>query len=105
MIQYVRMALFYPVYWGYAVALLAAALNFLIFFFATRNYKKISYSNLKRRAAYKRNTASAGPVTHRCAICGRTPKDNPDLEFRYCSRCKGNYEYCNDHLFSHEHVK
>ena len=41
---------------------------------------------------------------HKCAICGRTEKDDPDLEFRYCSKCEGNYEYCQDHLFTHEHV-
>ena len=42
---------------------------------------------------------------HKCAICGRTEKEFPDLEFRYCSKCEGNYEYCQDHLFTHEHVK
>lgn len=41
---------------------------------------------------------------HTCAICGRTEKDNPDLMFRYCSKCSGNKEYCNDHLFTHEHM-
>ena len=35
---------------------------------------------------------------------GRTELDNPNLEFRYCSKCDGNYEYCSDHLFTHEHV-
>ena len=40
-----------------------------------------------------------------CAFCGITDKDNPDMEFRYCSRCDGNKEYCMDHLFTHEHVK
>lgn len=42
---------------------------------------------------------------HRCAICGRTEQDNPDLQFRFCSKCNGNYEYCNDHLFNHTHVQ
>lgn len=42
---------------------------------------------------------------HRCAICGRTEKDGADLEFRYCSKCEGSYEYCQDHLFTHVHVK
>ena len=42
---------------------------------------------------------------HRCAVCGRTELDDPNLEFRYCSKCNGNYEYCSDHLFNHEHVK
>ena len=42
--------------------------------------------------------------THRCVICGRTDVSNPELEFRYCSRCKGYYCYCQDHINSHEHI-
>ncbi|MCR5154878.1 MAG: hypothetical protein K6B75_08545 [Lachnospiraceae bacterium] len=42
---------------------------------------------------------------HKCAICGRTELDDPNLEFRFCSKCDGNYEYCMDHLYTHEHVK
>lgn len=43
-----------------------------------------------------------GPI-HQCAVCGRTELDNEDLEFRYCSKCNGNYEYCSDHIFTHVH--
>ncbi len=46
----------------------------------------------------------SGPI-HKCAVCGRTELDDPNLTFRYCSKCNGNYEYCQDHLFTHEHVK
>ncbi len=42
---------------------------------------------------------------HRCAICGRTSEDFPNLDFRFCSKCEGNYEFCPDHLFTHEHFK
>lgn len=41
---------------------------------------------------------------HRCVICGRTEVSDPDLEFRYCSKCEGSCEYCQDHLFTHIHV-
>lgn len=44
-------------------------------------------------------------AVHRCAICGRTELDDPNLEFRYCSKCEGNYEFCQDHLFLHIHAK
>lgn len=50
------------------------------------------------------STANTAP-RHRCVVCGRTELDDPNLEFRYCSKCEGNYEYCQDHLFTHEHVK
>ena len=29
--------------------------------------------------------------------------DNPDLEFRYCSKCAGYHCYCQDHIFNHVH--
>lgn len=48
---------------------------------------------------------SRGPISrHKCAVCGRTEITNPELEFRFCSKCNGNYEYCQDHLFNHKHV-
>ena len=45
------------------------------------------------------------PFTHRCSVCGRTDISNPDLEFRYCSRCKGYYCYCEEHISNHSHIQ
>ena len=45
------------------------------------------------------------PYTHRCTVCGRTDVDSPDLEFRYCSRCKGYHCYCEDHISNHAHIE
>ena len=45
------------------------------------------------------------PYTHRCTVCGRTDVSNPELEFRYCSRCKGYYCYCQDHINNHTHIQ
>lgn len=42
---------------------------------------------------------------HRCTVCGRTDVTNPELEFRYCSRCKGYYCYCQDHINDHAHIQ
>lgn len=44
------------------------------------------------------------PYHHKCTVCGRTDADYPDLEFRYCSRCKGYYCYCIDHINNHVHI-
>lgn len=41
---------------------------------------------------------------HRCAVCGRTERDGDDLVFRFCSKCEGDREYCQDHLYTHIHV-
>lgn len=43
--------------------------------------------------------------SHRCTVCGRTDVTNPELEFRYCSRCSGYHCYCQDHINHHEHVQ
>ena len=45
------------------------------------------------------------PYTHRCTVCGRTDISDLDLEFRYCSKCKGYYCYCEDHISNHAHVE
>ena len=45
------------------------------------------------------------PYTHRCIVCGRTDISHPDLEFRYCSRCKGYHCYCEEHISNHTHVQ
>lgn len=103
--------------WLYALAVVVAVANFLIFYFATRNYRKISPKEFKRKANYKRQVRNAynpdnvvqfrGKTTitrHKCSVCGRTELDDENLEFRFCSKCDGNYEYCMDHLYTHEHV-
>ena len=46
----------------------------------------------------------SGRPLHKCTVCGRTDKDFPDLEFRYCSKCDGAYEYCSEHLYTHKHI-
>ena len=48
---------------------------------------------------------SSAPYTHRCTVCGRTDTEFPDLEFRYCSRCKGYHCYCEDHISNHTHIQ
>ena len=45
------------------------------------------------------------PYTHKCTMCGRTDVSDPELEFRYCSRCKGYHCYCQDHINNHSHVE
>lgn len=49
------------------------------------------------------NPRTIRPYRHKCCICGRTDQTDPDLEFRYCSKCIGPYEYCSDHIYTHVH--
>ncbi|MDO4344145.1 MAG: hypothetical protein Q4C50_05010 [Eubacteriales bacterium] len=98
--------------WAGRAVILASLLNFIVFFLGTRNLKRYSPKEQKRRHEFKKAAAqSAGQPTakgptarHKCAVCGRTELDGENLEFRFCTKCEGNYEYCQDHLFTHEHV-
>lgn len=86
------------------VAIVSSLLNFLVFFLSTRNYKRISPKEINRKTEYRKETRKAVKIhKHKCAICGRTEDDGDNLEFRFCSKCNGNYEYCQDHLFTHTH--
>lgn len=103
----------------YTIAVVISILNFLIFFLLTRNYSRISPAGIKRRTEFKKKMKEASTgygnvvefkgrnvmTRHKCALCGRTELDDDDLEFRFCSKCDGNYEYCTDHLYTHVHVK
>ena len=56
--------------------------------------------------SYQATTASVkAPYTHKCTVCGRTDVTNPELEFRYCSRCNGYHCYCEDHINNHTHIQ
>ncbi|MBP3610917.1 MAG: hypothetical protein J6J42_11350 [Lachnospiraceae bacterium] len=100
------------------VIIVTSLLNFILFFFATRDYRRISPKEQRRKMEYRKkvqqaqragNTATHQGRTvitrHKCAICGRTELDDENLEFRFCSKCEGNFEYCSDHLYTHEHVR
>lgn len=96
-----------------ALAAFVSILNFLLFYFSSRNFKAHSPKETRRKAKYKNEVKMAkrssvkapNGAKHCCAICGRTELDDPSLEFRFCSKCNGNFEYCQDHLFTHEHIR
>ena len=109
------------------IAVFASLFNFIVFWFRSRNLRRYRPDEILRRQRFKKaysgnrpDSAGAGPkmrpaggeghgngkvkTIHRCAVCGRTELDNPELEFRYCSKCAGLREYCSDHLFTHVHI-
>lgn len=104
-----------------AIAIIVGLANFFIFYFSNRKARRPFTTSTQRnfRRGQKHRTNSnfhvvgndAGPASsgriarHKCAICGRTELTNPELEFRFCSKCDGNYEYCSDHLYTHQHIQ
>lgn len=87
--------------------IIAAVLNMFLFFWFSRT--RVSRKQKKRqkefRAQFSQPRPGSGISQHKCVICGRTELTNPELTFRYCSKCSGNREYCEEHLFTHEHIK
>ncbi len=56
--------------------------------------------------SYEATTRKPRPdYNHRCTVCGRTDVSDPQLEFRYCSRCRGYHCYCEDHISDHPHIE
>ena len=91
------------------IVIAASLLNFVVFFLMTRSgIRRMSPREVKRRHDFNKEVKKARPMSvakHKCAVCGKNSEDNPDAEFRFYSKCNGNYEYCQDHLFTHTHVR
>lgn len=86
------------------------------FNFGSRGRKKSSGSrpNANWAAGYQKRSGQsqsykkvvdAPAYRHKCTVCGKTDVSNPELEFRYCSKCNGFYCYCQDHINNHPHIQ
>ncbi len=97
-------------WWAFPLNLLplAAMLNYLLFFGAElwrRRPRSPSAEtvNFRRESARIRREQKQELYRHKCSVCGRTDVSNPELEFRYCSRCAGYHCFCQDHINNHIH--
>ena len=100
--------------WLGRIAIITSLLNFFIFFLLTRKMSLKGRAHIKRVSKtpgnakdvkFKTVINQGGPnYRHKCTICGRTERDDPTLQFRFCTKCDGSHEYCQDHLFTHEHI-
>lgn len=117
--------------WCGLISLINVLVSLMNFFLAFISMKKGSVAAAKRRMdfqhrvkegerAYQKRSAGSGyeddekgkifhpfgdknAPRHKCCVCGRTEKDDDSLEFRFCTKCQGNYEYCSDHIYTHVH--
>lgn len=88
-----------------------AVLNYLVFcgdwlfdyFRPSRVRQRQKTVDFKREARRINREQNSKPYNHKCAVCGRTDADHPELEFRYCSRCAGYHCFCQDHINNHIH--
>lgn len=101
--------------WISRIVIFVSLLNFIVFYLVQKSNRfgspKMRVQQAVRRREFNRDVKreTAGQRTsvtkHKCAICGKTEVDSPDMEFRFCSKCNGNYEYCSNHLFTHKHIE
>ena len=110
-------SIFYYIFsgaWFMAIYPIVALLNFVIFFWPEicailklerhRSKQATHFHNTVRTQQRAQETQHKEQGFHRrCCVCGRTDASNPELEFRYCSKCAGYHCFCSDHLFSHIH--
>lgn len=83
-----------------AVAIIVSVLNFIVYFLSQKLSKPKYKNNMK---IIPKTTQKEPKNITKCAICGKTKKDNPELEFRYCSKCTTDLQYCEEHIFNHTH--
>ena len=85
-----------------------ALLNFAVFIWPEVHYitERKRYQHSAQTVNFKkavRQQQQQKGYHHKCAVCGRTDTDYPDLQFRYCSKCAGYHCFCQDHIFTHVH--
>lgn len=86
---------------------LVPVVNYFIFF-GKNNYRegKMKANSVIRMKDYKKKVnAGKKYYIHKCEVCGITNEEDPDMEFRYCSKCNGKHCYCANHIFNHKHVE
>ena len=101
------------IYQANALAAVVSLLNFMLYYFSSRTFKQISPKHKLRKIKFQQDMKQARAnfegrgkqAYHTCEVCGKTELENPDLVFRYCSKCEGNHEYCEEHLYTHVHHK
>ncbi|HEX4130576.1 MAG TPA: hypothetical protein VHZ24_11060 [Pirellulales bacterium] len=95
---------------GYAFAVfggdwlvLASVVNFFVFF-GRQIVDRIRTGRRRMATQAQRLVPANKEPFHRCLVCGITDQTNPEMEFRYCSKCYGTCGYCSRHLHAHEHL-
>ncbi|MDD6160835.1 MAG: rhomboid family intramembrane serine protease [Oscillospiraceae bacterium] len=102
--------------WSAALVPLASIINFFIFTWPhwsaklgrTRyrhDPKVVNFKKVQKQAQKVRQEAQNQGYTRKCAVCGVTDAMEPDMEFRYCSKCSGYHCYCINHINNHIHIQ
>ncbi|HJT35579.1 MAG TPA: hypothetical protein VJ783_26360 [Pirellulales bacterium] len=99
-ISYALVITFGP--WPARLMVLASVSNFLLFF--GKDILRNAADHKRHIEWHAKRLRRPDKPFHCCTICGATERTHPKMDFRYCTKCAGSYEYCADHLRTHEHV-
>lgn len=87
-----------------SITIISGVINYLLFFgsdlylWTKRATRRIS----SPKTIPSPHRATRTIAHHTCSTCGANDADNPNLEFRYCSKCVGNPCFCSEHLKEHK---
>ena len=100
--------------WIMALVPIIAILNYLFFFWedlvsmVNRNRVRVQHRTSAQTINFKKaqkDLKERRGYLHKCSVCGITDQDDPNMEFRYCSKCNGYYCYCANHINNHTHIQ
>lgn len=102
-------------FWMLALVPLASFINYFIFTWPFWQMKLgmarrksyptvINFKKAQHQAQKAQKTQQAQGYRHKCAVCGITDAMDPNMEFRYCSKCDGYHCYCINHINNHIHI-
>lgn len=84
--------------------MVATSLGNYMVFFAPMLFQRIRNAQRKMQWDAKQYKTNNQP-RHACAVCGINSDTHPSMDFRYCSKCDGEYAYCEEHIRNHECIR
>lgn len=101
--------------WTLALVPLASIINYFVFTWPFWRMKLgvakhradptvINFKKAQQHAQKTQQAQQAQGYRHKCSVCGVTDAIEPDMEFRYCSKCDGYHCYCINHINNHIHI-
>lgn len=100
-------------FWIGVIFPLVAILNYFIFFWDDLTHivlRKKQQADYRRSPQVKQFKKAQQEIRqkkgylHKCTVCGITDEQDPNMEFRYCSKCQGYHCFCMNHINNHDHL-
>lgn len=73
------------------------------FFGKNKRQQRSNVINFRNATRTARAEMESRDYRHKCCVCGKTDREYPSMQFRYCSRCAGYRCFCEEHINNHQH--